>query len=75
MRPVHPQMGTQVMRRIEDDAAYDAMKARHAKIIRVPCPECLAVRLEQCRTPSGKASWFPHASRRRAAADAGVYVP
>lgn len=52
-----------------------ALLASRMQIQVVACPRCGAAAGERCRNPSGAVTLVPHQARRRAAADAKVYVP
>jgi hypothetical protein len=51
------------------------MHLNHARIKQIPCPVCGALPGVGCRGPKGQGMQIPHQARRRAAADAGLYVP
>jgi len=51
------------------------MRRNRAAILSVPCPRCMVLAWYMCVTPTGVKLYQPHAARRSAAADAGVYVP
>lgn len=59
----------------KESDSWDTARRNRAAIMQIPCPQCDAGPHVRCRGPKGAPMNIPHQARRRAAANAGVYVP